>query len=393
MKTAVVSGDDVAGDDPYLLSAALAALGHAATVFVRRQGRRHTETDSDACRTIPIPVGPRAAESPSDVLPYVGEWAAALERMWSEDQPDVVHAHGWLGGLAAQLAARRQRIPTVQSFLGLEAISHPSPAHGSGQGSERRRVEPLLARGASWVTVGCSADVDALARLRRSRARVSVLTSGVDVDRYSPTGPVAARTDLGRLLCMAPNPLRRHGLDIAIEALPRIPGTELVIAETGPSNPAHDDARAALRRLAAHVGVAHRVHFAGTVADAELPMLVRSADVVACTPRQPPRATAVLRAMASGVVVVAPAVGVLGDAVVDDVTGVLLANGGPGELAAAVRDLLAQRFRRESMGAAGRSRALSRFSWDRIALDALSIYRQLGSPGLAPSSLRSTVAR
>ena len=175
--------------------------------------------------------------------------------------------------------------------------------------------------------------------------------------------------------------------------MPKALGTELVIAETETSNPGHDKARAALKSLATELGVADRGHFVGTVAGEELPMLVRSADVVACTPRQPPRATSVLQAMASGVAVVALPVGVLVDLVVDSVTGLLLSTDNPNELAVALRSLPAQRFRCQSMGAAGRSRALSRFTWDRIALDALNIYRQLSSLGPSTRPLQPTGAQ
>lgn len=313
------------------------------------------------------------------MLPYVGDWADTLGRVWSTDRPDVVHAYGWLGGLATQLAARRQRISTVQTFLGLAATSRSHPAVGSHRESERMRIEPLLARNATWVTGESTADVDALARLRRSRTRLSVLTSGVDVERYSPVGPALARTNLHRVLCLAPNPLWCNGFDIAILALPRVADTELVVAETAAGDGSHDEARAKLEHLATELGVADRVRFAGTVTGDELPTLVRSADIVACTPRQPPRATTVLQAMASGVAVVAVPVGVLNDAVVDAVTGLVLSPGSADELATALRSLLAQNFRCESMGAAGRSRVLSRFTWDRIALDSLTSYRRLGS--------------
>jgi hypothetical protein len=83
--------------------------------------------------------------------------------------------------------------------------------------------------------------------------------------------------------------------------------------------------------------------------------------------------------MTSGVATVALPVGVLIDLVVDSVTGVVLSTDNPNELAAALRSLTAQRFRCHSMGAAGRSRVLSRFTWGRIALDSQNIYRQLSS--------------
>jgi Glycosyl transferase 4-like domain len=87
-----------------------------------------------------------------------------LERLWTSDRPDVVHAYGWLGALAAQLAARRRQLPTVQTLLGLAATSH-SDADGAAQGeSARMRVESLVARSAAWVTGESTADIDALAR-------------------------------------------------------------------------------------------------------------------------------------------------------------------------------------------------------------------------------------
>lgn len=394
MKVAIVGGDDLVGDDPQQLCAALADRGHEATAYVRRQGPRRAKADAGRDhRTVSIGVGPRAAASGSALLPYVGEWAAALERLWSSDPPDVVHAYGWLGGLATQLAARGQRIPTVQSFHGLAVLSRSGGDDVRQQRSERERIEPLLARGAAWVTGECTADADALARFRRGRARVSNLCSGVDVERYSPVGPAAARNGSHRVLCLAPNPRDSNGFDIAIRALPRVVGTELVVAETAASEPGCDEARARLRQLAAELGLADRVHFAGAVGADQLASLLRSVDVVACTPRQPPRAAPVLQAMASGVAVVAFPIGVLTDAVVDGVTGQVLSQQSPPAVAAALRSLLAQGFRCESMGAAGRSRAVSRFTWDRIALDSLNIYRQLVSPHRAPAELQPTGAR
>ncbi|OBI22301.1 glycosyl transferase family 1 [Mycobacterium sp. E2327] len=364
MKVAIVTGDDSAGDDPGQLCAALVSRGHEATVYARGQGL--------------IQVGPGAPAPAAEVLPYVGDWARALERLWSSERPDVVHAYGWLGGLAAQLAARRHLIPTVQSFQGLAATSRSNDA-AEKRGRERERIEPLLARGATWVTGECTADADVLARLRHGRARASVLCSGVDVEQYSPVGPAADRDARHRILCLAPNPLSGNGFDVAIRALPKVVGAELVIAETAAREPRHDRARAELKRFAAETGVADRVRFAGAVDDEDLPALLRSADVVVCTPRQPPRATPVLQAMASGVAVVALPVGVLTDAVVDGVTGLLLPRRNDAAVAAVLRSLLAQSFQCDSMGAAGRSRAVSRFSWDRIGLDALNIYRQLAS--------------
>ncbi|OBB92063.1 glycosyltransferase [Mycobacterium sp. 852002-40037_SCH5390672] len=388
MRIAIVSGDDVVGEDPERLCTALTTQGHDTTVCLRQSGRRPAKAAAAGCRRVSVPVGPSAPASPTDLLPYVGDWAAKLERVWSKERPDVVHAYGWLGGLAAQLAARRRRVPVVQTFLGMAAASRPRGAASTPK-SARERIEPLLARSATWATGESSVEVDMLAHLRHSRARVSAFTCGVDSALYTPSGPEVARNERQRVLCVAPNPLQHNGFDIAIGALYRVPGAELVIVETDATNAVHDDARARLQYLAREFEVADRVHFAGTVASDELPMWIRSADVMVCTPRHPPRPTTVLQAMASGVVVVAATVGALADVVLDDITGVVVPPENPVGLAAALRRLLAQSFQCESMGAAGRSRAQSRFAWQRIALDALNIYHSAGAQDRSPTDLSS----
>ena len=123
-----------------------------------------------------------------------------------------------------------------------------------------------------------------------------------------------------------------------------------------------------------------RVHLVGSVAAEELPPLVRSADVVACSPEQEPSGSAALAAMACGVPVVASAVGALNDIVVDDVTGRLVAQINPAGFAEAINVLMRDAFLRRSFGAAGRDRASARYSWDRVAEDVLRIYERFAPP-------------
>jgi glycosyltransferase involved in cell wall biosynthesis len=393
MKIAIVSADSMPADDLAQLLAALAAQGHDVTAYLGQAGQRQTRKSAKRnYRIVPLPVGPGVGPSCRDLLPLVGDWAAILERLWTADQPDVVHAYGWLGGLAAQLAARGQRVPVVQTFRSLAATSRSSSVVGADDDTERERIEALLARNAAWVTGESNADVAVLAQLRHSRARLSIMTGGVDVLRYSPVGPVLPRSELHRVLCLAPNPLPCNGFDSVIRALPGVPGTELIVAETDPTGSCHERARTGLEQLAANLGVADRVHFAGTVAGDQMPKLLRSADVLACTPRLPMRATTVLQAMASGVAVVTLPVGALSDVVVHAITGLVLSPNRPAELVGALRSLPAQGFYFRSMGAAGRNRALSRYTWDRMAFESLTIYQRLTSLYPPPASSLGSIA-
>ncbi len=385
MRIGVVWGDDAYSDDQVVgktvgeewgeFCAALAGQGHSVTAHPRQYTERAAEHVQHGYLTVPAGVGPPAPVSPAEVLPFVGEWAAQLARLWSAEPPDIVHSFGWLGGLAAQLAAHRHQLITVQSFHGLAATTSGSIAAKSAD-SERARLEPLLIRGATWVTAGSSEELDVLTKWRRNRARASVLSTGIDVERYSRADPKWPDNERHRILQVAPNLGPCNGFDRTIQVLPQIPGSELVIAETATADGSARQPRTRLKRLATKLGVSDRVHFAGHVAPEDLPSVFCSADVVACTPRLAPHATPALQAMASGRAVAATAVGALRDTVIGGVTGLLVSPTKPYELAAALKALQNQRFQRQSMGSAGRARAMSRYSWDRIALDALSIYHQ-----------------
>jgi glycosyltransferase involved in cell wall biosynthesis len=132
--------------------------------------------------------------------------------------------------------------------------------------------------------------------------------------------------------------------------------------------------------------------FQGAVARVDMPALLRSADVVACTPWYEPFGIVALEAMACGVPVVAAAVGGMLDTVVHDVTGWLVAPRRPGEVADAINTLLHDEFLRQSLGAAGRDRARARYSWDRIAADTLRIYDRLVPAAHRPQAAKTSVS-
>jgi glycosyltransferase involved in cell wall biosynthesis len=374
MKVAVVGGrDGVAPEltlDNYVdeFAAALTARGDDVTVYSRRNGRRGGSQCS--YEMAEVRVGPAKVLPSSEGLPFIGDFAKSLDSMWAMDPPQVVHAHGWLSGLAAQLAARRRHVPVVQSFHGLAT---------AGDEEERRRLEPLLAKGATWVAAVHSAELSVLARIRHSRDRVSVIPCGVDIERFSPAGPVAERKLAHRILFVDTPGTSSSGFDSIMRAMVWLPDTELVIVNRHSSSPV-SEVRSAVHRLASDLQVNDRVRFVGKVRDDDLPALMRSADIVVWTPQSAPSASVALQAMASGVAVIATAVDSLADTVVHGVTGLLVTPGNHRELVSALKTLHTQDFRRRGMGAAGRARVRSRYTWDRVAGDSQVIYHKIVVP-------------
>lgn len=375
---AALRGIDTGGQNVHVaaLSAALAREGHHVTVYTRRDdpelpARVRTV---DGYTVVHVPAGPAERIPKDELLQHMGEFARFLDTTWAEDRPDIVHAHFWMSGVAGQLAARHLNLPVVQTFYELGVVER---RHQGGDGMsppERLKLETMVARGATWVAATCTDEVFELMRLGRSRSRISVVPCGVDVDLFTPDGPRSRRGAPHRIVSVG-RILPRKGFDLAIRALTTVPDTELVIVGGPPRAELARDAEAhRLRRLAGELGVADRVHLCGAVDRADMPAILRSADVVACTPWYESLGIVPLEAMACGIPVVASAVGCMLDTVVDDITGRLVPPKRPDLLADALNALLRDDFHRQSLGAAGRDRARSRYSWDRIASDTLRVY-------------------
>jgi phosphatidylinositol alpha-1,6-mannosyltransferase len=133
------------------------------------------------------------------------------------------------------------------------------------------------------------------------------------------------------------------------------------------------DRRRALEALAAELGVADAVRFAGSVSEAERDAWLGRAHVFAMPSRVPEDGVggegfgiAYLEAAARGLPAVAGDRGGAVDAVVDGETGLLVDATDPGAVAEALVTLLTDAPLRERLGAAARARA-EEHAWPRVA--------------------------
>jgi D-inositol-3-phosphate glycosyltransferase len=376
-----IGGVDAGGQNVHVaeLSAALTRRGHEITVYTRRDDpelpeRVHTGAGYEV---VHVPAGPARTLPKDQLLPHMTEFGDFLARDWLDDRPDVAHAHFWMSGIATQLAAQRHGVPTVQTFHALGVVKRRHQGADDTSPTDRLELEARVARDATWVTATCTDEVFELVRVGRNRSRITVVPCGVDVDTFNPDGPAISRTRRHRIVTVG-RFVPRKGFDDLIRALPAIRGAELVIVG-GPSGDQLDGdlETVRLRELANKCGVGDRVQFHGSVARADMPGVLRSADVVACTPWYEPFGIVPLEAMACGVPVVASAVGGMLDTVVDGVTGTLVPPKSPKQVSSAIAAILDNPTLRARLGAAGRERACARYSWDRVAADTQRAYARL----------------
>ncbi|MFC9434026.1 glycosyltransferase [Nocardia sp. NPDC057030] len=369
------------------LAAAYARRGHQVTVYTRRENPNvPPEILTDAgYRVVHVTAGPVEPLPRDQSLPFLGDFGTFLQRQWGLDTPDIVHAHFWMSGLAAELAARAHGIPVVVTFHALGTVRRRHQGLADTSPRSRIRFERLIAGRAAHIVATSSDEVMELTRMGVPRFRISTVPSGVDLSAFTPEGPAAERGQRQRMhrVLSVGRLVPRKGFDVAIKALQELPDTELVIAGGPVGDDIEDDSEGRrLRRLAMDYGVQERLRMLGHVRRAELPRWYRSADVVLCTPQYEPFGMVPLEAMASRKPVVATAVGGLLDTIVDGVTGRLVAPPDPLTVARAVRQLLDDRTLRETWGAAGYQRAASRYAWDHVALETLTAYHR-GAPAQA----------
>ena len=387
---AALGGVDAGGQNVHVaaLSAALARRDHEVTVYTRRDSAELPER----VRVIPrlevvhVTAGPVRHVPKDELLPYMGLLAEGMSRDWERSAPDIVHAHFWMSGLAALDAARRApfagHIPVVQTFHALGTVKRRHQGKDDTSPVERQWLEPSVGRAADRIIATCSDEVFELKAMGMVPAKISIVPCGVDLDLFSPSGPVLERRRAHRIVSVG-RLVPRKGVDLVIAALALLrdagfSDVELLIVGGGTDAAGlQEDAEA--RRLltyARELGVQDQVTLRGHVPREAMPGILRSADAVICTPWYEPFGIVPLEAMACGIPVVAAAVGGLTDSVVDQGTGLHVPPKDPLAIARAVARLLADPALRRELGRAGQERVRSRFSWDKVAAETEKAYLQ-----------------
>ncbi|MFI9722046.1 glycosyltransferase [Streptomyces sp. NPDC052396] len=378
---AVLGGPDAGGQNVYVarLADQLAGRGHQVTVYTRRD-------DPALPDRVPLPsgvvvehvrAGPPRSLPKDELLPFIPGFGAHLARAWERDGPDVAHAHFWMSGLAALLGARDLGVPVVQTYHALGTVKRRHQGAADTSPPERLGIERNIGASCARILATCSDEVRELGRMGIAPERCSVVPCGVDTGHFAARGRIALgppRRARHRLLAVG-RLVPRKGVDLALHALRRVPDAELLVAGGPPRDGLARDAEAMrLLALARRLRVADRLVLLGGVAHQDMPALIRSADVVLCTPVYEPFGIVPLEAMACGVPVIATDVGGHRDTVAHGETGLLVPPDRLAPLAEAIRQLLHSPERLAACGRAGRERAVARFAWPKVAVGVERVY-------------------
>ncbi len=381
---AVLGGADAGGQNVHVasLSLALAERGHTVDVYTRRDdyGTPERVRLGPGVDVVHVPAGPPRPIAKDELLPYMpefGDWLTTY--YWADRTPDVVHAHFWMSGVASEHARRRMPLPSAQTFHALGAVKRRHQGSQDTSPVDRVDIETSLALRSDAVIATATDEVRELLDLGARPDVMHVVPCGVDA--FPPGPPAEGRWhgSRGRILSLG-RLVERKGVDTVIAALAHVADAELVVAGGPAAGFDADPEVVRLRSVAEEKGVVDRVSLIGPITRTDVPGLLRSADVVACTPWYEPFGIVPLEAMACGRPVIASAVGGLLDTVVDGVTGIHVPPRDPERLAAVLRDLLADPLRRDSLGRAGLAQVVAKYTWPKVAAATEDVYRRIVAP-------------
>ena len=283
-------------------------------------------------------------------------------------QFDVLHTHNWAtfieGGLAAMVGGVPMRVHTVHG---------PYSAAASGTAQRiKRGVRHAIERAVATRFQHIVAVSDAIRHyipetIGIPARRLSTIHNGI-VGLPASTPAQRAPAPLTFIAVGRLDPIKNHRmmLNAFAELARQQPAAVLRIVGDGPC-------RAALQAQAAELGLQQRVLFDGFRDD--IPAVLAQADVFLMSSHYEGISIALLEAMRAGLPAVATRVGGIPETVLDQQSGLLVADDDAAGFAQAMRTLAADAALRHRLGAAALAYQQAEFSLDRMVQSYEALYQ------------------
>jgi len=335
----------------------LRTLGHRAMLVAHSDGELRQRA-AEGLDLIPL--------APKTEMDLGAAWR--LSRVLKQLKPDIVHAHDPHGVAMAALALSMSTQLAKPPLVAARRVDF----HLKGNSLSRwkyRQVDCFICASDAirQMLIGDGVPV----------ANTVTVHEGIDIGRVDAAPPAALHQDLwlphhapivGNVAALVPHKGQRHFIEAARLVLPHVPDARFVIAGEGELRPALE------KQIRDHHLEKH-VLLAGFRPD--ILSVHKAFDIFVMSSITEGLGTSVLDAMAAGKPVVATTAGGIPEVVADNETGFLVPPRDHEAMADAIVRLLKDERLRTRMGAAGRARAESLFSAERMVQDTLQVYQRV----------------
>jgi len=312
---------------------------------------------------------------------------AKLKELCKQRRFDIVHDNQGLGyGLLLMKTLKIPVIATIHHPLPIDSQADLEQANGFSQRWRIKRfysfirMQALVARHLDRViTVSQSSARDTNLFFRVPADRLRVVYNGIDTDIFSMNEKASQASD--GLIMVANTDDRKKGVLYLLQALQllRKDGIKLTIVDDADRHSSYIEDVGPLPsygfKLVRKLNLDGLVHFTGRLTREEMVKRYSAAKIAVVPSLYEGFGLPAAEAMACGVPVIATTGGALPEVVGD--AGILVPPRNADALAAAIKQLLADKQAQQRMSEAGRKRVREKFSWEQAARKTLEVYQEV----------------
>lgn len=307
---------------------------------------------------------------------FIAGMLYAALRALHKDQIDVIHAH-WIipQGIVGAIARRLFKIPLVTTAHGADAFALRNPL--------TKLLKRVVINRSDAFTANTRATSQAIGTPNCMRA-TRIIPMGVNVDLFRAGSSTALRQELAEtqfLILFVGRLIEKkgcHDLLLALSLLnpSLLRQTKLWIVGDG-------DQKTSLEKQVKKLALRENVRFWGAINNQNLPDFYAAADLFVAPSTQAAsgdtegQGVVLLEAFAAQVCAIATRIGGIEEVITNGVTGLLVQPNSPQELATAIESLLNHPKLRAQLAANAFEEVTGRYSWNRIAAQFETIYRDL----------------
>lgn len=332
---------------------------------LRKEGPLLTRLEGSPVRVVEFSLG-KGIDTPSGIAGML-----RIARFLRRERIQIMHAHDLWSNMVGMLAAKIARVPVT-------ITSQRDLSHDAWYGTYRRRFLRFLQGRSSAVLTNAKAIRDGLIEKDRLPGKkVCVIYNGVDIDGFRNVKsnrewlfPGSSARKLVVLVGNMNSDVKGHPLLIgaASEVLKSHPEVQVLLVGDGPK-------RRDYEAMVEAAGLQGNVLFLGRRSD--VPEILVSSDIAVLPSLAEGLPNAVLEYLASGLPVVATALGGNLEVVQDGVAGLLIPPNDANALARALMRLLDDPAFAATLARSGQEHVRTKFSFERLVFDMDRLYSQL----------------
>jgi glycosyltransferase involved in cell wall biosynthesis len=287
----------------------------------------------------------------------------AIRNLVAETGADVVHAHGYKPDIYLYLALRGQRVPLVSTCHTWYDTDRIVTFYG--------KLDRMVLRKYARVVAVSNEVKQRLLNAGVRGEKIRIVRNGIDLRPFDGAVPSLRHDEPALLVGLIGRLAWEKGVDFFLLAAARVltefPSAKFVVVGEGPD-------REKLERTIDELKIRDCVSMLGRRDD--MPAVYASLDIMVSSSRQEGLPMAILEGMASGLPLVATAVGEVPAVVQDGVTGLLVPPENVEQLASGILELLRHADKRKRFGAAARMLIENEYSAARMTDEYLRVYEE-----------------